>query len=67
MTCWPFTEMRRKLASVEADNRSMREEFDAQRAKLKELFLQKEGIFFTWLSRRSRAKVIVMLASDREE
>lgn len=38
-----YLELQKKLQSVEADNRSIREEFDVQRAKLKELFLQKEG------------------------
>lgn len=32
-----------KLAAVEAENRAIRDEFNVQRAKLKELFLQKEG------------------------
>lgn len=44
-----YSELQRKLASVEADNRSIREEFDVQRAKLKELFLQKEGTFWAYI------------------
>lgn len=37
-------ELQAKLAAIEAENKSIREEFNVQRAKLKELFLQKEGI-----------------------
>lgn len=44
-----YSELQRKLVSVEADNRSIREEFDVQRAKLKELFLQKEGTFCAYI------------------
>jgi hypothetical protein len=32
-----------KVRNLEASNNQIREEFDIQRAKLKELFLQKEG------------------------
>lgn len=38
-----FLDLQKKLATVEADNRAIRDEFNVQRAKLKELFLQKEG------------------------
>lgn len=44
-----LADLKIKLASIEAENKSMREEFNVQRAKLKELFLQKEGtllVFF---------------------
>lgn len=37
------TDLQKKLAAVEADNKTIRDEFNVQRAKLKELFLQKEG------------------------
>lgn len=33
------------MAAVESDNKTIRDEFNVQRAKLKELFLQKEGLF----------------------
>lgn len=36
-------ELKKKLSTVEAENKTIREEFNVQRAKLKELFLQKEG------------------------
>lgn len=36
-------DLQKKLSAVEADNKTIREEFNVQRAKLKELFLQKEG------------------------
>lgn len=36
-------ELQKKLSDIEADNKTIREEFDVQRAKLKDLFLQKEG------------------------
>lgn len=32
-----------RLHALELENRKLREEFDSQRAKLKELYLQKEG------------------------
>lgn len=35
--------LKQQLAAVKAENKQMREEFNTQRAKLKELFLQKEG------------------------
>lgn len=38
-----IADLQKKLAAVESDNRTIRDEFDVQRAKLKELFLQKEG------------------------
>lgn len=38
-----FVELKKKLATVESDNQTIRDEFNTQRAKLKELFLQKEG------------------------
>lgn len=38
-----FLDLQKKLAAIEADNRTVRDEFNVQRAKLKELFLQKEG------------------------
>lgn len=37
------TDLQKKLAAVEADNKTIRDEFNVQRAKLKELFMQKEG------------------------
>ncbi|XP_031625433.1 rab GTPase-binding effector protein 1 isoform X2 [Contarinia nasturtii] len=36
-------ELQKKLSAVETDNKNIRDEFNMQRAKLKELFLQKEG------------------------
>lgn len=39
-----ITELRKKLANVEADNKIIRDEFNVQRARLKDLFLQKEGL-----------------------
>lgn len=38
-------DLQKKLSAIEADNKTIREEFNVQRAKLKELFLQKEGDF----------------------
>lgn len=40
-----FIDLQKKLSAIEADNKTIREEFNVQRAKLKELFLQKEGDF----------------------
>lgn len=40
-------DLEKKLAAIELENRTIREEFNGQRAKLKDLFLQKEGIGFT--------------------
>ncbi|KAF5280792.1 hypothetical protein FQA39_LY17973 [Lamprigera yunnana] len=40
----PITEgLKSKIVKLETDNKKLREEFDVQRAKLKDLFLQKEG------------------------
>ncbi|XP_055296946.1 rab GTPase-binding effector protein 1 isoform X2 [Sitodiplosis mosellana] len=36
-------ELQKKLATVEADNKTIREEFNVQRAQFKDLFLQKEA------------------------
>lgn len=36
-------ELKKKLAAIELENKSIREEFNVQRAKLKDIFLQKEG------------------------
>lgn len=36
-------DLQKKLSTIEADNKTIRDEFNIQRAKLKELFLQKEG------------------------
>lgn len=36
-------DLQNQLAIVRAENQSLRDEFNSQRAKLKELFLQKEG------------------------
>lgn len=36
-------DLQSQLANVRAENQSLRDEFNSQRAKLKELFLQKEG------------------------
>lgn len=36
-------ELQKKLAAVETENKTIRDEFNVQRAKLKEIFLQKEG------------------------
>lgn len=40
---YQILDLQKKLAAVEAENRAIRDEFNMQRAKLKELFLQKEG------------------------
>ena len=40
-----FTDVETKIRLLENEKKKMREEFDSQRAKLKELFLQKEGSF----------------------
>lgn len=44
--CYFNVELQAKLAAIEAENKSIREEFNVQRAKLKDLFLQKEGNLF---------------------
>lgn len=36
-------ELKKKLENVELENKIIRDEFNVQRAKLKEIFLQKEG------------------------
>lgn len=41
--CCLKVELQAKVAAIEAENKSIREEFNVQRAKLKDLFLQKEG------------------------
>lgn len=38
-------ELQKKLAAIELENKNTRDEFNVQRAKLKEIFLQKEGLF----------------------
>ena len=38
-----------QIALHETEKQQMREEFDLQRAKMKELYLQKEGGFEKWL------------------
>lgn len=38
------TELQKKLAAIELENKSIRDEFNVQRAKLKDIFLQKEGM-----------------------
>lgn len=38
------TELQKKLAAIELENKSIRDEFNVQRAKLKDIFLQKEGL-----------------------
>lgn len=39
-----FTDFQVQIQHLEMEKKKMREEFDSQRAKMKELFLQKEGI-----------------------
>lgn len=38
-----LTELQQQLTKVETENKSLHDEFNLQRAKFKELFLQKEG------------------------
>lgn len=42
----PFirTELQKKLDAIELENKTIRDEFNVQRAKLKDIFLQKEGM-----------------------
>lgn len=37
---------RTRISRLESENVKMREEFNVQRAKMKELFLQKEGKYY---------------------
>ena len=41
--CYATEDLQEKVNRLESENVKMREEFNVQRAKLKELFLQKEG------------------------
>lgn len=41
--CCNLEDLREKVNRLESENVKMREEFNVQRAKMKELFLQKEG------------------------
>lgn len=38
-----FVDLQGRVQQLEMEKKKMREEFDSQRAKMKELFLQKEG------------------------
>lgn len=40
---FPFLAAQTRLTTLEADNKRQRDEFNAQRARMKELFLQKEA------------------------
>lgn len=42
--CYDLENLQMKINRLESENIKMREEFNVQRAKMKELFLQKEGI-----------------------
>lgn len=46
LCCYSFTDFQVQIQHLEMEKKKMREEFDSQRAKMKELFLQKEGRFF---------------------
>lgn len=41
--CYDSEDPQTKISRLESENVKMREEFNVQRAKMKELFLQKEG------------------------
>lgn len=42
--CYNSETLEKKISCLETENIKMREEFNMQRAKMKELFLQKEGM-----------------------
>lgn len=38
--------MNKRIEELEAENKKIRDEFNVQRAKMKDLFLQKEGQYY---------------------